>query len=455
MRRRIYKGVACLLFLVTFCFSVQANESECYLENLGFSITFPSDYAVFTPEISNNDPLLQEFGFSRDALIGLMESKNMEVDAISRTTYDEITIVANPTSATEDFYTEAFLPMLQSGMQEVAGDKLDIYQCSLYKHDGKNLLYMTFYNGDVFSEGAGYTLISNGMAVNITFWPADHEISENDESILRSVVDTVKFSSHETETKRETPSILYTSPQTSISFTVPQNWQQEELSKEREILEAKFSAVNDGGNMIMYGCEDIWAAMPASEKVGLTRQKINQSYITATELKEMIECEETVKTATYNGVQYYHIEEPVQREVFGISYNSVMTQMIRIDNGWVHCFYFVGDEESLYYKDFEQLLESVVYPSYNEETETNNSTETTSTENLEDDRVTLIPLLILAGEAVVAVVILLVVQRRKRRKRKEKQFCPCCGKELLPQNHYCNYCGEEIKKKQERDRFII
>ena len=284
--------------------------------------------------------------------------------------------------------------------------------------------------------------------------------------LLRSVVDSIRFPSEENEPEKETPPFSYVSPQTDVRFTVPANWREEPLSKEYDILEAKFASVEDGGITIFYGCEDLWTAMTETGEYSLPRFTLNHSSFTVKDIQEIVGPECTVGLALYGGKNYFKITMPVEGEVFGVSISDVMTQMVRIENGWMHMFYFFGDEDSVFFGAFEQLMESVEFaasydfewetlPSVPTEKETEPQRETEETtvnrapavskKNKTDNKV-LIPLLILAGEAVVAVVVILLIRRKKKNRGETVNFCPYCGRELPRGNRYCNYCGKKLPK---------
>lgn len=53
---------------------------------------------------------------------------------------------------------------------------------------------------------------------------------------------------------------LYTDPKTQVTFSVPANWKQEEMSQERQYLDAKFVCVEGGQRTHLRECRSVGEA---------------------------------------------------------------------------------------------------------------------------------------------------------------------------------------------------
>lgn len=147
---------------------------------------------------------------------------------------------------------------------------------------------------------------------------------------------------------------LYTDPKTQVTFSVPANWKQEEMSQERQYLDAKFVCV-EGGSVLIYGSVDLWEKLPAQDKIGKTRAQINNSLFTETEIAEMIGVlPDKVETVTYGRATYFQTIIPTTQPLIST------TQLACIHNGWLYTFQY--STTSSRYEEIKTVLESVQYP---------------------------------------------------------------------------------------------
>ena len=161
----------------------------------------------------------------------------------------------------------------------------------------------------------------------------------------------------------------YTDKTTGLTFTIPAGWKEEALSKEREIIKAKFVPENvDSSNFaaICFGYADLWSNVPAEYKSYLTRADIDSSLFTLEDIKEMMGTYSSgsttvsvkdITTIKYNGIEYYRLSS--SSSSYGIT--MPMIQLMYVDNGYMYQFQFMGDTSGRYYKDFESLVKSATY----------------------------------------------------------------------------------------------
>ena len=81
------KKTAFLITLLTLIFSLticaHAASDTYYIEEQGMQITIPSDYYVFTRDISDSDPALDYLGLSKTEVVKLLEEEGAYLAAFS------------------------------------------------------------------------------------------------------------------------------------------------------------------------------------------------------------------------------------------------------------------------------------------------------------------------------------------------------------------------------------
>ena len=71
--------------------------------------------------------------------------------------------------------------------------------------------------------------------------------------------------------------------------------------------------------------------------------------------------EDSMSIATYNDVNYFKCTMDGQEEFLQLYDATKATALIHITNGYMYAFTFIGPESSIYYSDFEDMMESVTY----------------------------------------------------------------------------------------------
>ena len=268
-------------------------------------------------------------------------------------------------------------------------------------------------------------------------------------------------------------SFVYTDMDSGASFTVPANWKQEELSKDRDHIDAKFVSTKEDVCDIIYGSTDMWEQMSVSDKMYFdNRSNLNNSAFTKADIAAMLDTTaDDISIVTYNGVQYFKMETKQDVDVYEIPLSVTMTNLLFFDNGWMYTFQFSGSSNHTLYSDFEKLLESVCYSTVSDIANTSiASTTSTIAENAGNADMTYDnsyevwgTLIAIAVLAIIATVIIIdvIVLPRKRRKHNEPQgefasqtsidtelfmTCENCGQKLPLDSAFCHKCGTKIIK---------
>lgn len=252
----------------------------------------------------------------------------------------------------------------------------------------------------------------------------------------------------------EANSFNYIDNDSGVTFTVPANWKQAELSKDREYIDVKFASTEEDGCIILYGSADLWEQMSAADKIGVTRSDLSSANITKSDIAEMYGVsEDKVSTVTYNGIQYFKWEMNITTDLFGVDLGVSMTMLFYIDNGWMYMFEFSGTNTHKLYADFESLLESVKYP-----TASNVGLTNVPSNNSNNSGIIAVVILLI----VVAVIVIALVLSHKKNcettnythvstpyptvKADPVIYCTNCGQALPLDSDFCHKCGAKILK---------
>lgn len=256
------------------------------------------------------------------------------------------------------------------------------------------------------------------------------------------------------------PTYTYTDTDSGVSFTVPEGWYEKEFLTKGEYLDAKFANSNKAGVLIMFGGNDLWSAMEPSERIGLSRADLNNSYFTVSYIAEMLlTTPDKVKMVTYNQAEYYRTTTHVSMEISEMEVASDMTYLTRIDNGWLYMFQFSGTTDSEYYSDFEALLSSTAYPTVSasisdssaaaEKHLTSSSSPGIYSASSGSSAGAVI-FLVISAVLVAAIIFTAIVKRVFRPATAPSiLFCRKCGARITKGSNFCTICGTKVINYQE------
>lgn len=369
-----------LLFCLVFClFSVPAfaaNKSY-YLDELGMSIDIPSDHVVFTRDINANDPNLSAYGLTKDGMYSLMLERSIYLNAWDEDINYEIivTMLPSPFSDYNQFSDTTLSAFISALDTEYAGMGATILRSEFYQHSQAKFakIYISQQLNGQTVYGLQYNTVYNGKAVNVTMQSYSGKIDTNKEAILKKIVDTVHFDTDPqlAPPPIKTDSFTYTDSTSGMTFTVPANWVEEPMFKEREFIDAKFVSTLEEGMCIIFASEDMLGDtflgetdISAFEKFLVSRSDLNNSALTKAEIAAMIPDAKanSVSMEIYGNKEYFACETITSGTANGLTVTLPMTYLIRIENGFIYMFQFSGTKDNPYYSDFVSLLNSVKYP---------------------------------------------------------------------------------------------
>ena len=105
-----------------------------------------------------------------------------------------------------------------------------------------------------------FICISDSKAINFTLCSYTDSSSYKQEQTRINIIDTIDFNTElqTVEVSDRNPGFIYIDTDTNVKFTVPTNWTQKALSKDREYIDAKFVSCEKEG---LIGLA-LWALIP-------------------------------------------------------------------------------------------------------------------------------------------------------------------------------------------------
>lgn len=380
--KKLFSLLFCISLLCSFCIPCYALSKTYALDVNGLSMTIdiPDHYVVYTDDLGIDKERAKEFGKYGDMVLQA-DSAGIVLDAWDETVRNEIavTCVDSPLGDYNQFSDTTLLgiaSILESAMKEIGGEvsSKTIFQSAQAKYI-RYVLTLPHQNGiDGYDHMIEYNTAYGNQAVNITLHsyngePTDQEAAELEEIVLSSRFGASPLTAPEAE---QTASFVYTDKERGVSFTVPANWKEDPLNKEREVLKAKFASTQEQGLSILYSWMDFY---PAFEELGMSavfpRETVNQDLFTEEDMNSLLGLAEEddggtmeisrVTTVTYGGIDYFKGTQKGSATVYGINMSISMVVLYHFDHGYLYQFQFPASEDSPYYEDFIQLVSSVKF----------------------------------------------------------------------------------------------
>lgn len=456
-----------LIIVLLFSTSALASSSTYTISELGLDITIPSDYKVITKDTPANASVFSDLGRTKSDVIEQFEASNIYLNAISNVSNEEIVITMTNNGLSDfNLVSDFTLDTLASALVKQYTDYgIVVSEYEVYQHSQAKFIKVYFSDTANSVYGLQYYTTYDNKAMNFTLRSYKGSITSTQETAIKSVVDSIKFEAEplKAEPGEDTNAFIYTDVDTGLTFTVPANWKQEEMSKERNFIDAKFVSTKEDGNVIIYGSSDMWEGIPASERVGYSRSDLNNSAFTKSDIAEMYNTTaDKISLVEYNGIEYYIGEMTGSSEVYGLDLTMTMTRAVHIDNGWIYMFQFADTGNREYFADFEKLMNSVQFSSASNVAGAGSLG--SSSDNVDNSVVALI-----VGLLVVGVIVVVVLYNKNNSKTSTAEgnvsdnmddlekaedvsqsvVCIKCGQALPLDSEFCHICGEKVVKTNE------
>ena len=442
-------SLACLFSLLVL--PVHAASSKYTIPDLDLTLSIPTEYDVFTLDMSSNDPLFSDYGTTKADLDAQLAASNIYLNAISTIRNEEIvvTMTDSPLTNLNGMGDTTLMTLASALVDEYANYGITVTDYDVYHHDQLTFIQIYFHDTGKTVYGLQFYTVSNEQAMNFTLRSYEGSISSTQKNTIYAIVDSIRLN-YEVEampTAEASPTFVHTDKDTGLTFTVPEAWSKISLTEQRDYLDAKFASTEDPGLVILYGSTDLWSELPASERAGYSRSDFSSELFTKQDIADIFGTSKyLVDDVTYGGVHYFKVVTTTEKQATGLSVSVTMTQLFRVENGWGYTFQFGGDENSPYYSDFVSLIKSAEYP------EVSNSV----------SFVPIIIVLVILSVAIVAVVF--IVRNRKEKKivpetpnlpgrstqttviTNSNRFCHMCGTKIPGDSMFCHKCGAQTGK---------
>lgn len=204
--RQVYRSV--LVFIAIFVISsmtVFADTTKEYIfDEEGFSISIPDDYTVFTRDIDENDPKLEQYGMTKESLNAYLTANHVYIVAISEDGIHQLGVKITDSGELKNFdglsdtELEEIANAFKSEFLSMGAQDFEIDTC-LYNQTH----FLKICSSQVIDSSPVYLLqyltVNSGKAFFFMIQNNLEEIRPSDEVILQEVLNTVKFTNDQNE----------------------------------------------------------------------------------------------------------------------------------------------------------------------------------------------------------------------------------------------------------------
>lgn len=381
-----------LLSILTFCLvfymaltlpALGATERTYLLEDLELSITLPDHYAVFTQDMAADDPALAASGYDLETAQNLLAETNTVLYAMDETDAGSITLQLIDMEL-EDFstYTDEELAALAAG-REIGYESLgkEVSRLEVYTHDQTKFICLDYQDETPGYTAREYLTTYNGTGFLLTFYSMTQgEIPQEQQDQLQTIADSMIFGA-QPETSEEpgieaneeptdslktdatlSPSFVYTDPITEIQFTLEAGWVEEDTKTEADALCITTFAHQSQEAWILFGRLDLLRSLPQEEQNRVDRTTLDNDLYTIDELAAYWSVNpDEVTEVTYGDRAYYCTEQTLESSSPLLTGHMHLTQLVRVENGYLYLFLLQDYSAGNYKADLESLVSSARY----------------------------------------------------------------------------------------------
>ena len=366
--KKLLSFILSIFLIVILSESVSATSSTTYqIPDAKFRLDIPMDYYVVTKDSASSE-LITEFGYTQDDFQGMLESANCSLYAFNKDFDKELVITLSKEENSNDFNTvnDTALKMLASASKDTFSEEgITVTGTSLYKHSQTKFLKYTLkipYDSGFIPAIQYYTIYRNhGVSIACRFYTGS--FSSEDEQMFQNIIDSIYFQEAPilTPAPHHTDSFIYSDSVSGATFTVPENWTQESLSKPRKILRTRFVSNEDEGFLFFFGSYDLWSSIPASERGSISRDSLDFSDLSPEDIEELPGGKEIFNQSVYiNGRRFYKYLSTEKNDTY--DFEVSMTNYVCIENGYLITFQTNVPSSSPFFKDIKSVLSSLNIP---------------------------------------------------------------------------------------------
>ena len=369
MKRRLFTVFLCLvLTLCLFATAAAADTVEYALDDIGVTVSLPSDYIVFTRDMPEDHPGLADLGFTREEMLELLSSDSSFLDGFSPDYLYEVVVIASESPLPDlSTYGETSLEAFKTTFENrLASQDANILGSEFIDHEQTKLLKLdySYQNNSATIYSIVYVTVYDGIAYTFGFNSFAGSMPSAFSALADNVISGASFGAGSVPVQNFTPTPAFTfnDPDSDASFTVPANWVESKDIELDSILSTQFNCLASTAVYIQYGSLDIWDDMTASERLGRTRDDFDSETITAGEMAELLDLsDDSVHKALYGNKTYYVLTYDASTEL-DIGAPVELNVAMYMRDGYLYYFQFIGDSESEYYSDFTSMLKSLKLP---------------------------------------------------------------------------------------------
>ncbi len=362
--------LAFCLFLALLSIPAFADGTSYYLEELDMSISIPDEFDVFTRDIKSDDPLLKEYGISKQDLDFMYENK-VYLYAMDQLMQYELMVTMDELAHEDlnDFSDSGLNSMLDDIDELYTSNGITIIKSDIYTHSQTKFLriHMSQPGASDALYSLQYHTIIDGKGINITLHSYSGQIGFDEEAIAKEIVDSTDFVSLPplSTATSATPAFTFKDKVSGLSFTVPENWSVDTEPKGEDHVGTMFVSKFVDAPYITFASEDIYESGLGFAKDLVTRDMFENDILSAEVVADMFSCDESdVSLRTFGGKEYYYAEALFSGSDYGIEADYTTIYLLRCENGIAYIFHFFDNSDSAYYDDFVQLVSSCEYPQF-------------------------------------------------------------------------------------------
>lgn len=357
--------IAFCLILSVFTLPAHAASETYFLDELGMSIDIPKEFDVFTRDIKSNDPLLNEYGITKQDL-QYMYDGNFYIDAWDIENFYELIVTMSPASLEDynDFSESKMNTMISELPAEYERNGVTCIEMDIYDHSQTKFVraHISQLDGSDLVYSLQYNTVINGNGINITLHSYDGQIGSSEKALMKEIIDSVKFDSLPLASSQGSDGFVYTDEKSGMRFTVPANWIEDEASEDAEYVDATFISAD---SIIVFTSEDIYKSNFEFGDGFITRDMLADDIFTIEDVADICSCDVSeVSIITLGGKEYYFAELNADNSHLDAELVADLCFLLRWENGILYMFQFHGDSNSASFDDFSSLVSSCEYPEF-------------------------------------------------------------------------------------------